>query len=95
MVRLSNHEHLCLSFDKALLSLSKDLGRTWFNGSIDYVANATDFLMWVLVSTDEILFFVRTKKSIQKKSTQWRLLPTFLSFDGGNSHALSARENGA
>ncbi|MEQ1545556.1 hypothetical protein [Methyloglobulus sp.] len=31
------------------------------------VANATVILMWALVPTDEILFFARTKKNIQKK----------------------------
>jgi hypothetical protein len=39
--------------------------------------------MWVLVPTDEILFFARTKKSIQKKSARCRLLPALRRFYRG------------
>ncbi|MEQ1558088.1 MAG: hypothetical protein ABL933_04000 [Methyloglobulus sp.] len=39
--------------------------------------------MWVLVPTDEILFFVRTKKSIQKKTARCRLLPALRRFYRG------------
>jgi len=39
--------------------------------------------MWFLVPTDEILFFVRTKKTIQKKSARCRLLPALWRFYRG------------
>jgi hypothetical protein len=44
--------------------------------------------MWVLVPTDEILFFARTKKSIQKKSARRRLLPALLAFTEGCQKGL-------
>ena len=39
--------------------------------------------MWVLAPTGEILFFVRTKKSIQKKAARCRLLPALWQFYRG------------
>jgi hypothetical protein len=44
--------------------------------------------MWVLVPTDEILFFARTKKSIQKKTARCRLLAALLAFSEGRQKRL-------